>query len=166
MTTTGRLTAAEKKGIVLAAESAFVKLDNLYEDIIPIFDQYGFKPPSAGVIARDLSEKIETSIIQHCKTFTMGKGHADLHRHGKAWEVKICKGNGLTINQSKKIGDENYIVANYLPRSKLRKVWILWRAKDHFFSERKPNSNARTIVWENAVQNVEVIYDLKNSTSG
>lgn len=161
MTTKAQLTTAEKKGIVLAVESAFVKLDNLYEDIIPIFDQYGFKPPSAGVIARDLSEKIETSIIQHCKTFEKGKGHADLHRLGKAWEVKICKGNGLTINQSKQIGGENYIVVNYKPRSKLRKVWILWRSKDSFFSERKSNSNARTIVWATATKNIEVIYDEK-----
>ena len=39
-----------------------LKLKNLYSQIIPIFNEYGFKPPSAGVIARDLSEKIELSI--------------------------------------------------------------------------------------------------------
>ena len=142
-----RLTDEEKEGIVLAVQSAFRKLDNLYEAIIPIFDDYGFKPPSAGVIARDLSEKIETSIIQHCRTFNKGHGHADLHRSGTPWEVKICKGTGLTINQSKHIGGENYIVANYQPRSKLRRVWVLWHAKDEFFSLRKANSNARTVAW-------------------
>ena len=63
---------------------AFRKLKNLYSKIVPIFGTYGFTPPSAGVIARDLSEKIEASIIQHCESFTKGNGHCDLCRfdHG------------------------------------------------------------------------------------
>ena len=162
MTTRTRLTDEETEGIVLAVKSAFRKLNNLYQKITPIFNQYGFQPPSAGVIARDLSEKIETSIIQHCNTFEKGKGHADLERAGKQWEVKICKGSGLTINQSKQIGGENYIVVNYRPPSQLRRVWVLWRAKDEFFSVRKSNSNARTIVKDAARKNVEVIYDVDN----
>jgi len=44
---------------VLALSSAFRKLKNLYAKVVPIFEDYGFTPPSAGVIARDLSEKIE-----------------------------------------------------------------------------------------------------------
>jgi len=32
---------------------------------------------SARVITRDLSEKIEASIIQHCESFTKGTGHCD-----------------------------------------------------------------------------------------
>jgi hypothetical protein len=54
---------------------------------------------------------------QHCSTFSRGLGHADLHRFEKPWEVKICKGSGLTINQSKIIDNENYIVVNYLANS-------------------------------------------------
>jgi hypothetical protein len=43
--------------------SAFLKLKNLYDKILPIFDSYGFRPPSAGVVARDLSAKIEAREI-------------------------------------------------------------------------------------------------------
>ena len=76
------LTGDEREGIRLAVQSAFRKLKNLYAKIVPHFDEYGFKPPSAGVIVRDLSEKIEMSIIQHCESFTRGTGHCDLARFG------------------------------------------------------------------------------------
>jgi hypothetical protein len=68
------LTPDEREGIVLAVNSAFRKLKNLYSKIQPIFEDFGFTPPSAGVIARDLSEKIEKAIIQHCESFTKGTG--------------------------------------------------------------------------------------------
>src|SRR6266852_2549882 len=128
------LTIDERDGIVLAVNSAFRKLKNLYARIVPIFEDFGFTPPSAGVIARDLSEKIETAIIQHCESFAKGTGHCDLCRFGVDWEVKICKGSGLTINQSKVIRGENYIVVNYKANSTVTKIWVLWRAEDRFFS--------------------------------
>src|SRR5437899_9504732 len=53
------LTEDERDGIQLAVQSAFRKLKNLYTKIVPIFEDFGFTPPAAGVIARDLSEKIE-----------------------------------------------------------------------------------------------------------
>tara|TARA_Y100001937_G_C6964588_1_gene260460 strand:+ start:94 stop:639 length:546 start_codon:yes stop_codon:yes gene_type:complete len=152
------LTDSEKEGIVLAVKSAFLKLQNLYAKILPIFDEYGFRAPSAGVIARDLSEKIETSIIQHCRTFTKGLGHGDLARFNHRWEVKICKNSGLTINQSAVIEGENYIVVNYQDDSQIKKVWILWAAEDHFFSQRRQNSNARTLNSTNAHSNIQIIY--------
>ena len=127
------LTDEEKEGIILAVKSAFLKLKNLYDKITPVFDEYGFKAPSAGVVARDLSEKIETSIIQHCRTFTHGLRHADLARFNKRWEVKICKDSGLTINQSAVIEGENYIVINYKDNSRVKKIWVLWEARDEFF---------------------------------
>jgi len=68
--------------------------------------------PSAGVIARDLSEKIEASIVQHCFSCSKGQGHCHLSRDGHEGEVKICKRSGLTINQSKQVAGENYIVVN------------------------------------------------------
>ena len=101
------LSKDEKDGLTVAVQSVFRKLDKLYEEIVPLFEHYGFKPPSAGVVARDLSEKIEESIRQHCKTFDKGPGHVDLQRFGQPWEVKICKGSGLTINQSKRVDGEN-----------------------------------------------------------
>jgi hypothetical protein len=155
------LTAEERDGIVLAVKSAFLKLNNLYKRIVPIFEDYGFTPPSAGVIARDLSEKIEKAIIQHCESFTKGNGHCDLARCGADWEVKICKDSGLTINQSKVIAGENYIVINYKATSLVKSVWILWEARDEFFSPKMKNSNARTINRSAAVGNIETIFEAK-----
>ena len=152
------LTDEEKEGIILAVRSAFLKLQNLYDKIIPVFDEYGFKAPSAGVIARDLSEKIELSIIQHCRTFTRGLGHNDLSRFQKRWEVKICKDSGLTINQSSVIEGENYIVVNYRGNSEIKKIWILWEAEDRFFSPKKSNSNARSIISKIAESQIEIFY--------
>jgi len=146
------------EGIILAVKSAFRKLKNLYEKITPVFDEYGFKAPSAGVIARDLSEKIETSIIQHCRTFTRGLKFADLNRFNKRWEVKICKDSGLTINQSSVIEGENYIVVNYEGNSRIKKIWVLWEAQDEFFSERRKNSNARSVDLKKSASHVQVIY--------
>ena len=153
------LTSAEKRAIVVAAESAFLKLANLYEELLPIFARYGFKAQSAGVVSRDVSEKIEEQIVLHCKTFARGEGFSDLARHGQRWEVKICKGKGLTINQNSQIRGENYIVVNYLNYSSLRSVWILWQAEDRFFTPRKPNLNLRTVIREIAAENIEVIFD-------
>lgn len=152
------LTDDEIEGIILAVESAFRKLKNLYEKITPVFDEYGFKAPSAGVVARDLSEKIETSIIQHCRTFTRGLKFADLSRFNKRWEVKICKDSGLTINQSSVIQGENYIVVNYKDNSRVKKIWVLWEARDDFFSQRRKNSNARAVDLKKSTSRIQVIY--------
>lgn len=152
------LTEDEREGIRLAVHSAFRKLKNLYAKIVPIFASYGFTPPSAGVIARDLSEKIEASIIQHCESFTDGQRHCDLCRFGEDWEVKICKDSGLTINQSKVITGENYIVVNYRANSEVTKIWILWNAQDAFFSPKRANTNARALSMASAHGSIEVIY--------
>lgn len=160
-----QLTADEREGIVLAVNSAFRKLKNLYARIVPIFEDFGFTPPSAGVIARDLSEKIEKAIIQHCESFSKGTGHCDLYRFSQDWEVKICKDSGLTINQSKVIKGENYIVVNYKANSLVKSVWVLWEAQDGFFSPRLKNSNARTINREAAADNIEVIFEAPKTKS-
>lgn len=152
------LTLAELRAIEVAAESAFMKLANLYERIVPAFEAQGFTPPSPGVVARDLSEKIETSIRQHTRTFTKGLKHCDLARFGKEWEVKVCKDAGLTINQSKVIAGENYIVVNYRDNTQINRLWVLWEAHDSFFSPRKSNSNARALNKKRAASNIQVIY--------
>jgi hypothetical protein len=74
--------------------------------------------------------------------------------------VKICKDSGLTINQSKVIKGENYIVVNYKANSLVKSVWVLWEAQDGFFSPRLKNSNARTLNRDAAGGNIEVIYEL------
>jgi hypothetical protein len=61
------------------------------------------------------------------------------------WEVKICKDSGLTIDQSKVIDGENYIVVNYKANSLVKSIWVLWEAQDDFFSPRLKNSDARTL---------------------
>jgi len=155
------LNSEEIKAIVIAVESAFMKLKNLYDKVTPIFDEYGFKAPSAGVIARDLSEKIETSIIQHCKTVSKGLKHADLSRGSERWEVKICKNSGLAINQSAIISGENYIVVNYKDTSTVSKIFVLWEAQDIFFSERKRNANIRHLIISNSKGNIQEIYNIK-----
>jgi hypothetical protein len=149
-----RLTGDERGGIVLAAKSAFTKLKNLYQEIAPTIQRYGSTVPSAGVIARDLSEKIEIAIAQHPCSFTKGEKHCDLVRGGHEWEVKVCKDSGLTINQSKAIHGENYSVVNYRGDSKIAKVWVLWNAQEDFFSPRGANANARSLVLGNAVDHV------------
>jgi len=157
------LTPAEIRSIVVAAESTFLKIGNMYEELLPIFARYGFKPQSAGVVSRDVSEQIEQQITLHCKSFTRGQGFADLARHGQRWEVKICKGRGLTINQNATIQRENYIVVNYANYSTLRRVWILWEAEDRFFTPRKANLNLRTIIPVEAIGNVQVIFEATES---
>ena len=152
------LSEDEQTGLTVAVQSVFRKLDKLYAEIVPRFKLYGFRPPSAGVVARDLSEKIEESIRQHCKTFDEGPGHVDLQRSGQPWEVKICKDSGLTINQSKRVDGENYIVINYRSPSDVRAIWVLWRAEDAFFSPRRQNTNARALRRQAAKMNIEVIY--------
>jgi hypothetical protein len=127
-----------------------------------VFESYGFTPPSA-VVARDLSEKIEASIVQHCESFTKGVGHCDLCRFDQDWVVKICKDSGLTINQSKVINNENYIVVNYRANSQVVRLWVLWEARDDFFSPRLKHSNARTVNRQAASSNIELIYELKPS---
>jgi hypothetical protein len=157
------LTADEREGIVLAVSSAFRKLKNLYARIVPVFEDFGFTPPSAGVIARDLSEKIEKAIIQHCESFTKGNVHCDLCRFDQDWEVKICKDSGLTINQSKVIKGENYIVVNYKANSLVKSIWMLWNAEDRFFSPRLKNSNARSLNREAAAESIELIFEPKRT---
>lgn len=152
------LTAVERSGIVVAVNSVFLKLQHLYARTSRIYVEFGFTQPSAGVIARDVSEKVEHAIRQHCSTFTSGRRYADLCRAGEDWEVKICGGAGLTINQSKQIGGEHYIVVNYARGTGLvRRVWVLWSAHDSHFSPRVPNSNARHLLTATARANVEVL---------
>lgn len=155
----------EREGIVLAAKSAFAKLKNMYAEIAPIVEKYGFAVPSAGVIARDLSERIETSIVQHCASFGNGEGHCDLARAGHEWEVKICKDSGLTINQSKSVKGENYIVVNYKANSQVTRVWVLWNAQDGFFSPRKANTNARSLVAGLASTSIEMLFTARTATA-
>ena len=71
----------------------------------------------------------------------------------------------MTINQSKVINGENYIVVNYKANSIVKSIWILWAAQDRFFSPRLKNSNARSINRDVAAGNIEVIFDSRPAAS-
>jgi hypothetical protein len=82
-------------------------------------------------------------------------------RHPVDWEVKVCKDSGMTINQSKVIGGENYIVVNYKANSHVKTIWVLWNAEDRFFSKRLKNSNARSLNRAASAEHIEVIFDAR-----
>ena len=64
----------------------------------------------------------------------------------------------MTINQSKVINGESYIVVNYKANSLVKSIWVLWSAEDRFFLPRLANSNARSLNREAAATNIEVIF--------
>jgi hypothetical protein len=109
---------------------------------MPVFQDHGFTPASASVVARDLSEKLEAAIVQHSESFSNGNGHC-LRPFHQDWEVND---SGLTINQSKVAGDENYIVVTALrTRARERQMHsgVFVRACSFVFTmERKPSESA------------------------
>jgi len=158
-----QLTDDERNGITLAVQSAFLELRNLDARIVPISEDFGFTPPSAGIIARDLSTTIENAIVQHCVSFRKGEGHCDLQQMGDEWEVKICKDGGLTVDQSKVIAGENYIVVNYRADTAVKRIWVLWGAQDHWFSPKAANSDARALRVDGAAGHIETIFSDMNA---
>jgi hypothetical protein len=77
--------------------------------------------------------------------------------------VKIAKGSGLTINQSKTIAGENYIVVNYTAAIQVTKIWVLWNASDALFSPRKANTNARAALAALAQANIQTLFSVAAS---
>lgn len=157
------LTVSEMHAIRTAVFSVFLKVWKLYQATAPFYVEFGFTPPSSGVMARDLSEKIEISIIQHCPTFQKSGTHHDLKRAGSMWEVKICQ-QGLTINQSATIRGEHYIVVNYAKATvDPTRIWILWGADDAWFSPRRTNTNARRLMPTLADHAIQMLYDVRDA---
>jgi hypothetical protein len=154
------LQVCESEAICVAVRSAFHKLGNLYRQVAPIYLRYGLTVPSPGVMARNLSEEIEIAIAQHCTAFHKPDTHHDLERLDEKWEVKICQRNGLTINQSATIAGEHYIVVNYKKATiSPTRIWILWGARDDWFTPRRANANARTVSFNATPRDaIQVIY--------
>ncbi len=152
------LTDEEKAGIVLAVQATFTTLRDLYEQVQPIFESHGFPAPSIGVVARELPEKVERAIAQHCASFTKNQPHAGLQRDGADWKVKVCKDAGLTLPPSRIVSGEHYIVVNYRANTQVVKVWVLWNAQDHFFSARpRGSSGARALIETLALPSIQVL---------
>jgi hypothetical protein len=156
------LQADECDAICDAVRSAFRKIGNLYREITPIFARYGLTPPSPGVLARNLSEEIEVAIAQHCPAFQKGGAHHDLQREREMWEVKICQRSGLTINQSATIAGEHYVIVNYATGPvRPTRIWVLWGARDEWFSPRRANANARALTFRDTPGTaIQVLYQV------
>jgi hypothetical protein len=157
----GKLSTEENAAIITGISSVFLRLRNAYAEIQPIFQKYGLKAQSPGLVARDLSEQCEIAIRQHCATFSEGRNYCDLARGSEDWEVKVCRDSGLTINQSTTVENKNYIVTNYLSTesiASITRIFILWDAADVFFSPRKRNSNARALRIGAAERNIQVLF--------
>lgn len=153
------LTYNEKENLITSVKKVFTGLKKVHELSDPIYIKEGFKPPSFAVIARDISEKIESSIIDNCQCFEIGKGYNDLNKSGERWEVKVSKHpKYLTINQSSVVNGENYFCVNYNNGFVIKRIFILWNAQDHFFSERVRNRNSRTLKMKDSIDNIEIIY--------
>ena len=61
---------------------------------------------------------------------------------------------GLAVTEA---SETSYIVVNYKANSIVRSVWLLWSARDDFFSPRPKNSNARSLDRAAAAKHIEVI---------
>lgn len=111
------------------------------------------------MVARELSQKVAASVVQHCTSFAKGSEHWDLQRGGRRWEVRLCKDSGLTIGRSDVIDGENYIVIHYRANSQIVGVWVLWEAADQYFSPKRPHSNTRSLLTAVAASRIEPLYN-------
>ena len=41
---------------------------------------------------------------------------------------------------------------------RVKRIWVLWEARDGFFCPRKPNTNARSLLRQQAKPNIQVIF--------
>jgi hypothetical protein len=153
------LTDDERIAIVLAARSTFAALRSLYEEVEPVFERHRFSAPSTSALARDLAQQIETAIVQHCPSFSKDDRHRDLQRDGRNWHVQVSKDSELSINHSKVVAGENYIVVNYKAQSDVFRIWVLWDAQDHFFTPKRLHSNARALIAPLAKPRIDVLYE-------
>lgn len=100
----------------------------------------------------------------HARWRNQGVPEATRHEARRAnVRVKICKDSGPTISQSKSVKGENYIVVNYRANSLVTKIWVLWDAQDGFFSPRKPNTNARSLLSGVAAPNIELLFSTRSN---
>jgi len=153
------LTDDERIAIVMAARSAFAAMRSLFDEVEPVFERHGFAGPTTSAVARDLAQQIETAIVQHCPSFSKDDRHRDLQRDGRNWHVQVSKDSDLSINQSKVIAGENYIVVNYKGQADVFRVWVLWDAQDHFFTPKRVHSNARALIAPLAKPRIDVLYE-------
>lgn len=150
------LTAEERAAIVLAVQSTFSRLRELHQRVQPMFETAGFEPASATAMVHDLPQTIEQAILQHCPSFSRQPGRP-LQRDGRDFEIRVAKDSGLTIARSKIVDGENYLVVNYRENAQVAGVWVLWDARDHYFSSKRSNSHARTLLMQLSASQIEVL---------
>jgi hypothetical protein len=152
------LSDQEIAGIVLAVQSTFTKLRNLYQQVQPVFASFGFAAPAPGSIAHDLSDRIEAAITRHCASFERGDAGGGLRRNNAAWHVKVSRDTALTVGHGHIAQGDSYIVVNYKPTGQVTRVWVLWNTRDHFFTSRRANSSARALVRSLAAPHVQLLH--------
>ena len=54
---------------------------------------------------------------------------------------------------------------NYTPETKVSAVHVLWNAQDAFFSPKKANTNARSMLKHAAADHIEVLFSASGITS-
>ena len=73
--------------------------------------------------------------------------------------MKICKGSGLTINQSKRVDGENYIVINYRSPSDVKKhLGLVARGGRILFPTEVEHERAKAAPARLLLRIIEVIY--------
>jgi hypothetical protein len=155
------LTDDEGDGLVIAVRSTFDRLRNVYLRIAPLFAEAGFKPPSPGALARDISEKIQTEVVSHCPSFSRGPKFVDLARAGFDWEVKIKQKSGFTINGCHVAAGETYLAVNYTADVRVVKIFVLWHAAEEMFSARTTKAQARAFLIRKGGVHVQVLFSAK-----
>ena len=146
------LTAEECRQICDVVESEFDNARRCMDRVKPILAEHRMELRS-GAFSESVGKNIEQSVIGTCPQFVLPE--SGLHRRGERWELKVCKDNGLIINQCSPPEGEHYLVVNYSGEFKPTRVWVLWHSADDLFTERRSNSNMRTLVMALAEQNIQ-----------
>jgi len=152
------LTTGEKSKVVSSIFETFSNSKIAFKDVDKIFIENGLIPPTNAMKSTTISINIEPNIIGNCPSFKKGVKQNDLKKDNTRWEVKIRHNSGLTINQSAKVSGEHYIVTNYLDGFVVKEIWVLYDSEDRFFSKKKANLNMRSLIKNEAIKNIDVLY--------
>ena len=150
------LTAEERAAIVLAVQATFTRLRDLHDRVRPLFESARFDLVSPTTMVRDLGDAIERALLQQCPSFSRPAG-ARLQREGRDWELRVSKDSGLTIPRARVVDGDHFLVVNYRDNGQVAGVWVLWDARDHYFSSKRSNSHARTLLMDLAAPQIEVL---------
>ena len=136
------LSPEEKRLLLLTVESEFLNAQRCMERIEPILAEHSMSLRS-GAFSESVGKNIEQRLLESCSSFELRD--AGLYRADEKWELKVVKDSGLIINQCTPPRGEHFLVVNYSGEFEPRRVWILWSSAEELFTERRSNSNMRTL---------------------